>query len=190
MGTTERTTRDPTLRLAVPPREGEGAGVPKALELAVFALRARIDEEFKITERLDTKGRQMFALAAGFFVVAQAVTFGAFRQQHVSGARLLVLAALAGLAVIALAACGHLLANAEEPDKQTDIDPRAIEAWARDLDDEGFAQHLVVHLREVAVARASVNARRAARYGRLESAARFALIIAAVEIGFAIAFRL
>ena len=37
------------------------------------ALKASADQEFNIAERLSAKARQAFALAAGFFVVAQTV---------------------------------------------------------------------------------------------------------------------
>jgi hypothetical protein len=132
----------------------------------------------------------MFAIAAGFFAIAQAVAFGAFRQSHITGIKLVLLGLIAALAVGALAVCGYHLANAEEPDEQMDIDPVAIERWAREHDDHDFGRMLVMHLRDVAEARAHVNKTRATRYGSVEAAARFALIVTAVELVVAIAFRL
>lgn len=162
----------------------------KRIELAVAALRDRIDEEFRITERLDAKGRQLFALAAGFFAVGQAVAFGSFHAAAVHGIKLGVIALLAGLALGGLVIAGHRLANAEEPAPEEDIDPGKIEEWARDRDDEEFGPLLVVHLRAVADARTASNKKRVARYGGIESMARWTLIVTGCELVLAIIFRL
>ena len=52
---------------------GRGGAGGKDLDQAISTLRARVDEEFRIAERLDSKARQAFALAAGFFAVVQTV---------------------------------------------------------------------------------------------------------------------
>jgi hypothetical protein len=190
MVTSGKSTRDPLARLAV--HEGEGGDVPvdERTVMAIAALRSRIEEEFQITQRWDQKGRQLFALAAGFFAVAQAVAFGSFRQSHVPGVGLVITGIIAGLAICALVAAGHNLANAEDPQPELDIDPARIEHWARDDNDLQFGRKLVVHMRQVAEARAASNKLRKERYQRIESAARFALITTAFEMAVAIAFRL
>jgi hypothetical protein len=165
-------------------------GDDKRIDLAISALRDRIDEEFRIAERLDAKGRQLFVLAAGFFAVAQAVAFGSFHASAVHGVKLIVVAAVAGLGVAGLVAVGHRLANAEEPSPEEDIDPAKIEEWARDCEDDEFGPLLLVHLRHVAEARHASNMRRVTHYAGIESMARWALIVTGCELVLAIIFRL
>src|SRR5215207_7639954 len=50
----------------------------------VDALKASADQEFSIAERLSAKSRQGFALAVGFFVVAQTVAFSSFEATELS----------------------------------------------------------------------------------------------------------
>lgn len=190
MATTGRITRDPASQFTVHEGAGREASIDKRTEIAIAALRARLDEEFKITERLDQKGRQLFALATVLFAVAQAVAFGAFRQSHVSSFGLVSTGIVAIIAVVALVASGHHLANAEEPRPENDIDPAYIQRWVEEQDDQEFGDMMIVHLREVAERRKASNERRVANYRRIESAARFALLITAFELAVAIAFRL
>jgi hypothetical protein len=169
---------------------GDLPDVPGRLGLAVEVLRARVIEEFQITERLDAKGRQVFALAAAFFAVAQTVAFAAFRASALNSAERAVIVALAACAAVALLLTGTKLADAEEPQPEQDIAPAKIEEWARDEDDQRFGELLVAHLREIADARHASNQTRAVRYAEIETRARVALIITAVEILAAIALRI
>jgi hypothetical protein len=169
--------------------QGDGG---QRLELAINALRARIDEEFRIAERLDSKIRQAFALVAALFAVAQTVAFGGFTQSNVSGDDRLVIVALTVLAAIALAQTAHKVVDAEDLRGEKDIDPGYIETWARDCDDEEFAKQMVVHLRQVADRRAENNAERAALYTEDRGVlfwARWTLILTGVEILFAVILR-
>jgi hypothetical protein len=159
------------------------------IPLAIDLLRTRVVEEFQIAERLDAKGRQIFALSAAFFAVAQTVAFGAFRAAQLTGAERVGIALLAGVAAFALLLTGHRLADAEEPQSEQDIKPAVIEKWVQDKTDEEFGRLLVVHLRQVVEARHASNERRALRYGQIESIARVALIFTAAEILVSIAFR-
>lgn len=163
---------------------------PGRIGLAIEALRARVVEEFQISERLDSKGRQVFALAAAFFAVAQTVAFGSFRVAQVTGAERVGIATLGLCAAVALLVTGHRLANSEEPQSEQDIGPSKIEEWARTVDDNEFGRLLIVHLREIADRRTASNKRRVARYRMIESMARVALVLTGTEIIFAVASRL
>jgi hypothetical protein len=170
--------------------DGDLPTQPGRVGLAIELLRARITEEFQITERLDAKGRQAFALAAAFFAVAQTVSFGAFRATQITGVERFGIALLAGAAAVALLLTGSRLADSEEPQREQDIKPSILETWARENDDEQFGRLLLVHLREVADRRHESNERRVKRYAAVESRARVALIFTTAEILFAIACRI
>jgi hypothetical protein len=68
----------------------------------VDALKASADQEFNIAERLASKARQAYGLAAGVFVVGQTVAFNNFDAAKLSGREQHVVIALAALAVVAL----------------------------------------------------------------------------------------
>ena len=159
------------------------------LDLAIEVLRARVNQELKISERLDAKARQAFGLVAAFFAVAQAVTFGSFRAGTLSGIELIGLGILAGVAAVSVGLTGHRLADAEEGQGEQDIEPKDVEQWARDMDDRGFAERRVVELRDDAEKRRAGNVKRRTRYERLEVVARWALILTTAELLFGIAFR-
>jgi len=171
----------------------QGDGNPEdrrhRLDLAIEVLRARVEQEFQISERLDAKGRQAFGLVAAIFAVAQAVTFGGFRAGMLSGTELIMLAVLAGIAAVLVGLTGSRLSDSEETQGEQDIRPEEIETWAREKDDQGFSQKLVVELRDVAEKRHGGNETRRIRYERLAFVARWALIMTAVEMLFGIAFR-
>jgi hypothetical protein len=169
--------------------DGDLPAQPDRVGLAIDLLRARIAEEFQITERLDAKGRQAFALAAAFFAVAQTVSFSAFRAAQLAGIERLGIAVLGAAAALALLLTGNRVANSEEPQPEVDIEPAVVEEWARNEDDEQFGRLLLVHLREIADRRHESNERRVKRYELLESRARLALVLTAAEMILAIACR-
>lgn len=66
-------------------QEGGGSdGGPQDAARIVDALKASADTELTIAERLSSKARQGFALAAGVFVVAQTVAFGNFEAANLT----------------------------------------------------------------------------------------------------------
>lgn len=162
------------------------------LDLAITALRARVDEEFRITERLDSKARQAFALAGGGFAIAQTVAFGSFGQDQIHDAARYLTLGLAIIAGVALTLTAHKLTDAEDLRPEKDIEPAAIERWARERDDAMFAKEMIVHLREVADRRAASNAGRAELYSGHRGVlfwTRWTLILTGAELIFAIIFR-
>ena len=171
---------------------GQGGTSSKDLEQAITVLRMRIDEEFRITERLDSKARQAFALAAGFFAVVQTVTFGGFAQGDVSSPErvgLLVAAVVAGVGVIVVA---HRLTGSEGLLDEDDVTPEAIVQWcnAAGEDPEYVSVRLVGELSRMARSRSKNNEVRTTRYDTVALAARWSLILAGVELLVAIVVRL
>lgn len=67
---------------AAVPTAGGSSGPPEDVGRIVDALKSSADQELTIAERLSSKARQAFALAAGVFVVAQTVAFGGFRTDN------------------------------------------------------------------------------------------------------------
>jgi hypothetical protein len=169
--------------------DGDSEHRPHRLDLAIEALRARVDQEFQISERLDSKARQGFGLVAAVFAVAQAVAFGNFRAGHLSGPELVILAVLAVGAACLVLLTGSRLSDSEEAKPTGDIHPDAIARWTQEKNDRAFAEQLVVELGRVAKERHAGNENRRLRYQKLESTARVALIMIIVEMLFAIAFR-
>jgi hypothetical protein len=176
-----------------PIRPGQGAparppGASRSdLDLAVAVLRARVDEEFKIAERLDTKSRQAFALAAGFFVIAQTLAFGS----GVDGNERYIVGALALIAAVVLVVAGHRLADAEETRRETDIKPDMIVEWCNTAtDDDYVVVNVVSNMRDVANDRHANNDERKRLYDRVASATRWSLIWTAVELVVAIVVRI
>jgi hypothetical protein len=161
------------------------------IERTIEVLRDRIDEEFRISERLDSKARQLFALAAGFFAAVQAVAFGAFGNGGLTKADRLILLVFTLAAGTVLLLVGHRLANAEEPLKECDIRPDELVEWLESGDsEEQVLLRQVGALAEVAKSRAANNARRKDRYDELQPIARWSLIASSVELLAAIVVRL
>lgn len=74
------------------------ADAAKVLEV----LRSASDQEFQIAERLASKARQGFGLAAAYFAISQTVAFGSFEADRVSAGNRTVIIALACAAVVTL----------------------------------------------------------------------------------------
>jgi hypothetical protein len=170
------------------PPSAPGAGRAD-LDQAILVLRARVEEEFRISERLDSKSRQAFALAAGFFIVAQTVAFGSFGS--VSGAESALVGVCALLAAFAVYVTGHRLASGEDLLEVRDIRPDAIVEWCdAATDDEYVSVRIVGNLRDVAKDRRENNQIRERNYDRIITAMRWSLVFAMVELFFAILVRI
>jgi hypothetical protein len=176
---------------SVPAPAGQGGG-GKDLETAITVLRARIDEEFRISERLDAKSRQAFALAAAFFAVVQTVTFGSFAQSSVSSDEKVGMLAAALIAGLALVVVAHRLTNGEELLDEDDVKPEAIVEWCNEAAGrpEYVSARLVGELAHVARRRADSNVIRDRNYESVAFATRWALILAGVELLVAIIVRI
>lgn len=188
----------------VEPALGQGAKPPGLQEVpdtggptgpdlsqAVAVLRGRVDEEFKITERLDTKQRQAFALAAGLFAVAQTVAFGAFSDDSVDTPARILIAAVAAIAAACVVWTAGRLQDGEELQEQDDINPESIVNWCNEPSDDPdyVTVRLVRELSVVAQNRHMRNQERAKDYDRVAYAARWAMIATGVELFVAIALR-
>ncbi len=93
----------------------------------VDALMASADQEFNIAERLSAKARQAFALAAGFFVVAQTVAFGGFEATKLSAYEARWTIALAIVAVVALCFAVGFAIKADATYKSGDLPLEELE---------------------------------------------------------------
>lgn len=191
--------RDPELRVASGASSGRhesasgAGGGGEDLVQAITFLRGRIDEEFRISERLDSKSRQAFALAAGFFAVVQTVTFGSFAQSSITSAERVVLLVVALLAGLAVAWVAHKLSRGEELQDERDINPGSVVGWVEEADPDD-TQHVLVRLlsglRDVAERRTENNRIRERNYEAVATATQVALIAAGIELITALMVRL
>lgn len=96
------------------PQTGGTSGPPEDAGRVVDTLRASAEQELTIAERLSSKARQAFALAAGVFVVAQTVAFGSFQPDNISDREQdwMIGLAIGAVAMLALAAFATIKADA------------------------------------------------------------------------------
>lgn len=162
------------------------------LDVAIAVLRGRIDEEFRLTERWDAKARQTFALAAGFFVVVQVAAFGSFAATSIDNTERVVMAVSALVAALGLVIAAAFQAKCEEPLREHDLQPEAIETWFNDPDPQlqQVSARLVGELILTARRRTDNNAIRFDRYSRLVTTARWAMTTAGLELIIALAVRI
>jgi hypothetical protein len=105
---------------------GSGGGASGADKL-VDALRASADQELTIAERLASKARQAFALAAGVFVVSQTVAFGSFEAKNLGGHEKHWIIGLAIGAVVLLCVAAFATIKADAPVSSGDLPLADIE---------------------------------------------------------------
>jgi len=100
---------------AVPvPQAGGTSGPPEDAGRVVDALKSSAEQELTIAERLSSKARQAFALAAGVFVVAQTVAFGGFQTANLSNREQdwMIGLAIGAVVMLAVAAFATIKADA------------------------------------------------------------------------------
>lgn len=105
---------------AIPRKSGSGTGPGDAGRI-VDALKASADTEFQIAERLASKARQAYALAAGVFVVSQTVAFGSFQANKVKPHEQHVLIGFAIGAVVMLAVATWRVLAADDVQSSGDL---------------------------------------------------------------------
>lgn len=161
------------------------------LSSALAVLRERIAHEFRITERLEAKSRQAFALAAGFFAIAQAGAFASFGAEAISSTERFVVLGAALLTAISVIAVAARLRAVEELREEDEVLPDTIYAWCRDqTESRSVTAHLVWALSEVAHRRKHNNDGRTREARAVTTASGVALILAAVELALALATRI
>jgi hypothetical protein len=162
---------------------GGGGHHEADLAQAITLLRARIDEEFQVSNRLDSKQRQAFALATAFFAIVQTVAFGAMDTNGVTqDERILIglTGVVAGAFVVWVAT---RLIEAESLKSEDDVKPEAIVGWYETATKPtDFAGHAVQELRVVAERRRDSNKVRADRVRDVQGAAALALVFTGVEL--------
>ena len=77
---------------------------PEVLPEVVSAARAAVEQEFQISERLDSKARGLVVLAGQWFAVAQAVSAVAYSTKNPHDWMLYTVAGLAAAGAVALGA--------------------------------------------------------------------------------------
>src|SRR3954447_13212499 len=99
------------------------------LDNVILVLQSRIDEQFRITERLDSKGRQGFAITAAFFGGGQAVAFSSFAADDVTSGEKLVVLIAAAFALLGLLVVGRRVTRLLHNREETEFDPDDVARW-------------------------------------------------------------
>jgi hypothetical protein len=157
---------------------------------AITALVARIDEQLRIAERIDTKGRQVFAVCAAFYVAAQTLAFTIFRENDVDYFERASLSATALIATVALVYLAQRLLDNERLREERLFDASGIVSWFEQADDDSYVSRQLVHnLAHVADERVRTNEQRVAGYSSVLVSARWALLLIALEAAVALVVR-
>ena len=157
----------------------------------VDALRASADQEFNIAERLSGKARQSFALAAGFFIVAQTVAFGGFEATKLSAHEKNWIIALAIASVAALASAVFTALKADATYKSRDL---PLETLEDDLNAAYEGKSDVIgklggYYLGIVRTRREANARRREWYQRTRVAVIISLLATVSELVFSLVSR-
>jgi hypothetical protein len=160
------------------------------LDRMLAVLRGRIEEEFQITERVDAKSRQLFALAAGAFAGAQAAAYAALASAAVSHSEKIATLVLSAAGALALGLLMFLLHSHEGLREERDLNPALIRDWCQGDDGTNVVSaRLVLALSRVAQLRASSNKARNLDYERFSQAVRCVLLLYTAQLVFALAVR-
>jgi hypothetical protein len=177
------------------PNRGQAAEIATRssadLDNALTTLRDRVDQEFKRTERLDSKSRQAFAIAAGFFALTQAGAFATFGESAVSpGERGWILVA-AVTAVAALAFTAIRVQHAERLRPEGGVHIQSVLDWClRESEERMITAWLILAHRQVAMERVTSNGLRAKQVEAVVWAAGLTLVLCATELILALGVRM
>jgi hypothetical protein len=162
------------------------------MDHAITVLCGRMDELFRIIERLDTKAQQAFALGSAFYAGAQALAFASFAEDDVTTPERVLVLVAAAVSTIALLVLAHRLANNLSLRRESGFSPEAIEDWYGDaVGRPGFMSANIVGLLVAVTKRREESAReRANTYDSIETAARVAVILGIAESMIALTIRM
>lgn len=157
---------------------------------AVTVLVARIDEQFRITERIDAKGRQVFAVCAAFYVAAQTLAFTIFGEDGVDHFERASLSVTVLVATVALVHLAQRLLDNERLREERLFDAGGIVSWFEQANDDAYVSRQLIHnLAHVADERVKTNEQRVAGYSSVLASARWALLLTALEAAVAVVVR-
>lgn len=169
---------------------GAGSGTGNATEI-VEALKASADQEFHIAERLASKARQAYALAAGVFVVSQTVAFNNFGAAKLSSHEKHAILVLAALAVLALgiATARVLAADDVVPSKDLLLEDLMADLNAAYEGDDGVLGRLGGYYAGVVRSRRDANTVRRKAYKSCRTFVALSLAATVLELVFALIVR-
>lgn len=170
------------------PRKGEGSATQVSVLLS--AATSLIDEEFRRSERLDAKSRNLVTIAGSFFAVVQAVVVGLINgslgatETHDASSFILWLAIAGGFATIATVVALFLSYNAWRLRDDEALAVKTIRDYrdaARD-DNPAVGVQLVDVYANIAENRRSVNRKRAGAVDRAAIACGLAMALIGTEL--------
>jgi len=178
---------DPNRELAVTIAKRSRADLDNALAM----LRDQVTEEFERAERLDSKSRQAFAVAAGFFALTQAGAFASFGEGSISPAQRGWILGASVVAVAALAFTAIYVQRAESLRPDDGIHIQSVLDWCiREEEDKMITAWLILANRQVAQERVDGNKVRADQVEAVLRATGLTLAFCAAELFLALAVRM
>lgn len=163
---------------------------PPDLTEVLSTARAALDQEFQISQFLDTKARGLVTVAAQWFGIAQAVAAVAYATKKPETWMLLSVAGVALAGAVALGVVCVYCWKAWKIRDEFAVSPMALLKMRDAISKDGSPAQLVDHYAARLKDRRSTNAQRADAVSGAEIAWFFAMAIPLVEIGLALATRL
>jgi hypothetical protein len=146
-----------------PPPEaaGSGSGINDAGRI-VDSLRSAGDQELTIAERLSSKARQAFALAAGVFTISQTVAFGNFESSklHPYEKHWILGLAIGAVVLLGIAAFATIKADATVESRDLPLERLENDLNAAYEGDDGVTGRLGSYYLGVVRSRRAANAER------------------------------
>lgn len=163
---------------------------PAALPEVLNTARAAVDQEFQISERLDSKARGLVVLAGQWFAVAQAVSAIAYSTKDAHDWMLYCVAGTAAAAAVALGFTFFFAWQVWKVRPEEAVSPGGLMQMKAVADDPGSMGSLIDHYATTLRNRRLANKRRS---NALEVAERVwfaAMAFPLLQLGFALATRL
>jgi hypothetical protein len=182
------------------PEQAPGGRSPGTADPSPFleALSTAAEHEFAVSERLDTKTRQVIAVAGAFFTIVQTVAFGSFAASEITKGEQTWMLSLAVAAIVALAAAVIASARQQQPLKVGELpykkvgdDLVALLGKSADSEDERAAiKRLAEHYAGMIKSRRTKNKKRLSRYGVAAWLSAVAVLITTAELLVALTARI
>jgi hypothetical protein len=164
---------------------------PEALAEVVHTARAAVEQEFQISERLDSKARGLVTLAGQWFAVAQAVSAVAYATKTPHDWMLYAVAGLAATGAIALGFTFLFAWRVWRVRDEGAVSPGGLDQMkARALQDPNTMSLLVDHYASLLRDRRKTNKTRAEALTKAQWIWFAAMALPLIQVGFALATRL
>jgi hypothetical protein len=164
----------------------------EGLSEVVIVARGAVEQEFQVSERLDAKARGQVTLAGQWFAIVQAVSAVAFAAKAVEGSLLYVVGALALAGGALLARTFWVSSKVWKVRDEDAVHPHGILQLKSKAEAEGAdaMEVAIQHYASILQSRRGTNRLRVEALEKAEWWWPWAMGVALVQLGFALAARL